>query len=633
MAEHDALLRVFLSGAKLDLFSSVQNRNQIFREDPFDVESVHQSARKQFQRLLAQATSPSGLDSGRILLLLGDSGSGKTHLVRAFRNLVHFNGLGFVAYMQMTTSITSYSRYLVSNLIDSLDQPYYESAGTGSGLLRLSNAIASRCGDTDTIRSLCNEANLGVDRVVELVERAADRLVAHPRYADLDLDLVRALLFLQRQDPALKHRVVKYLRCDALSDNDRKLLGGISSKVGEEDAQGLVERLGRLIAAFDNRSLVICVDQFEDTYHAEDAEARFRRVTSSLCAVADHVPSSIIVIACLKDYYTQQKIRLTRSTLDRLENDPAPVPLKAERSAEEIEKIIAQRLGYLYETAGVKPKDGTGDPLYPFSREFMHENAGKRPRDVLNACQTFREACIDAGCIVPWNGSAPFVVASVAPVHSLSDKTAKEKLEQEWNDFLVQYQEEPPEAENAIVELFGWAVKNCADGMDGKYRFEVVVKGETLEIRVMVRGATGEYRVGEEIFMVLCNRAAQGNGLRTQIEAAQRQAKGRILAILRTVEFPKNRGTMIWKVIEKIGEEGGRKAVLANNELRMIAAFQRFRGDHEKRPHFPAWLGEWRHLSKLMALIHVLALEDMQRFEQGLAPRATRPPAAPAPRP
>lgn len=144
MTTRDALLETFLSNTKRDVFHSVEHRRQIWREDPFDVECVHASARAQFQRQLARVTTPPGLDAGRVLLLLGEAGSGKTHLVRAFRNHVHLNGLGFVGYMPMTTGISSYSRYMLSNLIDSLDQPYYESLGTSTGLLRLSGAIAAR---------------------------------------------------------------------------------------------------------------------------------------------------------------------------------------------------------------------------------------------------------------------------------------------------------------------------------------------------------------------------------------------------------------------------------------------------------------------------------------------------------
>ena len=54
MTKRDALLDVFLSGLKKDVFHSVEHRQQIWREDPFDVESVHEPARAQFQRLLTQ---------------------------------------------------------------------------------------------------------------------------------------------------------------------------------------------------------------------------------------------------------------------------------------------------------------------------------------------------------------------------------------------------------------------------------------------------------------------------------------------------------------------------------------------------------------------------------------------------
>jgi hypothetical protein len=622
MTKRDALLEVFLSGSKKDVFHSVEHRHQIWREDPFDVESVHEPARAQFQRLLTQVTTPPGLDAGRILLLLGESGSGKTHLVRAFRNHAHVNGLGFVGYMQMTTSISSYSRYLLTNLVDSLDQPYYESLGTGSGLLRLSNAVAARCSDTEAIRSLGDNEGLDADAVVELVERAADRLISHPRYADLDLDLVRALLFLQRQDPALKKRVVKYLRCEALSERDQKLLGGLSPKRDEEDAQRLVEQLGRLMWAFDSRALVLCVDQFEDAYRGEDAEALFRRVMSSLCAVADQVPSAIIVIACLKDYYEMMRARLTRSTLDRIENDPPLAQLVAVRGEVEVAQIIQQRLGYLYETSGLRPATDAVDPLYPIPREMVQRLVGLRIRDVLDECHKFREACIEAGRIVESKGLPSPGHATPSVAEDRSVRIAKERIEQEWNDFLARYQEEPPDSDDELAELFGWAIQACADELESGHRFDVHVKGETVEIRVKVPIANGSYRLGEEILVAICNRAPQGGGLGGQCEAAQKRADPRILALLRCGEFPSKPNTAVWKTLASIIKNGGRKAVAEESDWRTIAAFRSFCRAHGRRAHFTAWLMEENHLSRLLPLIHVLDLDHLDRFEQDPAPRS-----------
>src|SRR5688572_25987526 len=92
MSQSDLRLAAFLSD-RTEVFHSIQHRHEIWRPDPVDVERVHEEARSAFERLLTRATTPPGLDSGRILLLLGESGCGKTHLVRAFRSRVHEQSL------------------------------------------------------------------------------------------------------------------------------------------------------------------------------------------------------------------------------------------------------------------------------------------------------------------------------------------------------------------------------------------------------------------------------------------------------------------------------------------------------------------------------------------------------------
>ena len=627
MIEADSRLSVFLSNTKKEVFHSVEHRHQIWRENPFDVESVHEQARAQFQRLLTQATTPPGLDSGRILLLLGESGSGKTHLVRSFRNYAHINGLGFVGYMQMTTAASSYSRYILSNLVDSLDQPYYESLGTTSGLLRLSTVVATRCGDMEAIETLHEQADLAPEVMIDLVFRAADRLLEQPRYAELDQDLVRALLFLQRQDPGLKKRVVKYLRCEDLADRDRKLLGGMVPKITEEDAPKLIEHLGQLMWTLASRSLVICVDQFEDMYQLGDAEVVFRRVMGALCTIADQVPSSVIVISCLEDYYTQLRARLTRSMLDRIENDPAPVRLVSERSARDVEMIIQQRLGYLYETSGATVSPDT--PLYPIPRAFVQQLARIRARSVLDECRRFRDACAEAGRIVePVLRTRPGVTP-IGPEQQTAE-AAKTKLEQEWNDYLAQHHEEPPEDDADLARLFAWAIETCAEELESGHRFDVRVKGETIEVRLMVPISGGKHRLGEEVLVALCNRAPQGGGLRAQIEGAVKRAEKRSPALIRCGEFPSNPKRAVAQTLAEVIQKGGRKAVVEDSDWRKMAAFREFRKAHEKRPRFREWLMEENHLSRLLPLIHVLDLDHLDRLDSNPVIAAATSPVTPA---
>jgi len=74
-----------------EVFSSVAHGSQIHERDPFDVESIHTEARDVFHRQVVRATTPEqhSYGYGRTLLVLGDSGSGKTHLLRALRHQVH----------------------------------------------------------------------------------------------------------------------------------------------------------------------------------------------------------------------------------------------------------------------------------------------------------------------------------------------------------------------------------------------------------------------------------------------------------------------------------------------------------------------------------------------------------------
>src|SRR6516162_6616480 len=139
--EEDPRVAAFCSSQFPELFHAFAYANDIWRPDPFDVGSIHPGAREMFQRTVGRVRETSGLPTGRILLLLGESGSGKTHLMRAFLNHVHSRASGYCGYLQMTAFTGQYGRYVLNILIESLDRPYYEPESSRSGLMRLSNAL------------------------------------------------------------------------------------------------------------------------------------------------------------------------------------------------------------------------------------------------------------------------------------------------------------------------------------------------------------------------------------------------------------------------------------------------------------------------------------------------------------
>src|SRR5438128_9142197 len=137
----DPRMAAFLAPGCPEVFHSVATPTAIWQADPYDVETIHAKAREAFEHLLSRGGRTPPPPSGAVLVLLGEAGSGKTHLMRAFRTRAHSQGLGYCAYLQMTTEATSYARYMLTNLIDGLDQPYAPENSTRTGLARLSTAL------------------------------------------------------------------------------------------------------------------------------------------------------------------------------------------------------------------------------------------------------------------------------------------------------------------------------------------------------------------------------------------------------------------------------------------------------------------------------------------------------------
>jgi hypothetical protein len=392
----DPRVVAFCSPAHPEVFHAIAYRNDIWKDDPFDVATIHEEARATFERLVNRAARPSGAATGRILLLEGEAGCGKTHLLRAFRNWVHGRGRGYYGYMQMTSATSHYGRYVLTNLIDSLDQPYFEPMGETTGLLRLSTAVAESSTGVplerlDQIRS----GEIDHECLAKLVDALADQIVMDDRFNTIDLDLVRALIFLQSNDPRIKGWVLKYLRCEDLAAQDRDLLGGLVPRTYDDAPQWLIQRLGEPMAALESLPLVLCIDQLEDIYNLDDAEARFRRAMATLCDLVSRIPNAVVVIACLEEFYTLLKAKLTKPITDRIEKDPAPIRLKAVREESEVVAMVEQRLRGLYDDLGAALRDE--DPTFPFPPPFLNRLAGLITRDVLMHCQEYREKCIARG--------------------------------------------------------------------------------------------------------------------------------------------------------------------------------------------------------------------------------------------
>src|SRR5579884_2927182 len=107
----------FLSTRANDVFASIVQPGEIWTREGDDEETIHIEARRVFSECLELAADRSrGGERGRILLLPGDAGAGKTHLMTAFRREVERRHAGYFAYAQMSTDL-ELRRYLLRTVV------------------------------------------------------------------------------------------------------------------------------------------------------------------------------------------------------------------------------------------------------------------------------------------------------------------------------------------------------------------------------------------------------------------------------------------------------------------------------------------------------------------------------------
>ena len=595
----DQRLAAFCSKNALDIFHPVTHQNQIWQPDPYDIETIHETARFTYGRLLNRIDDGVPSDSGRILLLLGQSGAGKTHLMRVFRNQTHGQNQGFFSYMQMTAAVANYARYVLRNTIDSFDKPYYESFSPITGLMKLSNALAE---DTQVITpnelKLLREDNLNQDELVELIYPIADRIVALERFVGIDLDLIRTLLYLQPGQPEINAKVFKLLRCEHLTDFDSNKLGGMTSRDQEDDPLRMLRSLANLIRAVMDGAFVICLDQLEDIHSMEEAGQRFRQAMQTIVTLAE-IPNVIVVVSCLEEFYYLLKKHLPKPHFDRLELDPEPIKLEAERTSDDIEQIISRRLQYLYDLTDTAI-EGEYNPLYPFPKGTVDKLSGLPTRRILDWCRKKREDSIATG-------KEP--ITDEEDIDN-GDTIEDTKLSQHWNHLLTNISS-PPDDDQSLLQLLGDSIERCAQEMGNSYRFIVRTKRNflTTEIRL------GQDTVKESLLLGLCQKTPQGGALARQIRALKTAAVNQTPVILRTTEFPNNPRTKIAQQIGQFISEGGRRAEISNTDWRTMAAIQSFQQTYSGRVDYQQWLQEEQPLSRLKSLQNILNLSQLKAEE------------------
>jgi Cdc6-like AAA superfamily ATPase len=574
-----------------------------------------------FHQQVERATTPEQAQHGHghTLLVLGASGTGKTHLMRALRTQVHAQRLGYVGYLQLTADVDDPGRHVLRSLIDSLEQPYDAPSLAESCLMYLSDGLvegrdAISPDDLERLRT----ADLSDDQLEELVGRLVDRVVCSDGLARLENDLVQALLLLQRRDPALQRRIVRFLRGEALNQYDRKRLGGLAPRDRPEDPLRTIKDLATVMHELQLAALVLVVDQLEDAVTDGQNVARLQRALDTLRAIADAVPSSVVVISCLQDVYDGVKGKLSQTLLDRLTRNE--VQLTTTRQPDEIEQMLIRRLEYLYSFFDVAWRED--DPLYPFTPAQIQAVSTLRTRDCLGKFREYHGACIAARSVVPVGEAARSIAAAgdtAAPAGQRPSEPppSPPDLERLWSE--AQATAAAPAEDDEILATVADALRGAA-----------IERGVELDVRhaalgvlphLIVEGKTLPRRI-----VAVCNNPPQRGSFGAQL-ANLRIVASKASAVpiaLRSGDFKFQPKTKMAQYVGTHLAEGGLAVPLSEAHLRTAVAAHKLSTGNPNG--LMAWRRSRRPLGELAFIRQILEL-DRDHVVEGPASAATEPAA------
>jgi len=596
---------------------SITWEDDIWRADPVDVAEVHAKARRKFTDLLANITSGRGAGTqDRILLFHGQSGAGKTHLLRALRTTAHRSGTAYFGYAQMTPDVANYADYYLRRLVHSLEKPYDPDRSGESALSRLTtrlmdDAAVVAAKDLEALR----EASLDDDKLAALVLKLADQIVSSPKYAaqSLDINVVRALLYLERRDPRIDQRVRQYLYGRPLTELAHQAVAALDPNTGEDRAFEIVAALGGVMWTVDRAALVFCVDQVEDLRFFNDAEERFQRAVRDLIQIANRLTNAILIISCLEDFYGQVRGVLAQSYIDRIEK-AGPVALLESRTPEEARLIIAKRLQHMATSGGGA---GYSDPAAYFGPQFYEEFAGLSTRRLLEHAYTRLRSKTGLATEEPEHGEEErggFIsrLAAALGLGFPGDEPAAPAVvdyRDMWERFQNASEAEIPSDERELLDTLSGALVVAREEWPGAIELNAQRHELNEEIPVLDLHLKHKNGLAADARVFLCNRPTQGGGLKRQLDKVLGAMDGKSCFMLRASDFPPNRKNQTAQAFRKFRDGGGRQFLVPIPEWERMMMVREFFNHHRNDPGFVQWFASAKLLSKLSPLAQLLRLD------------------------
>ncbi|BDA74914.1 hypothetical protein CAL7716_090800 [Calothrix sp. PCC 7716] len=345
------------------------------------VESIHQEVINDIESYLDLVSKD---NRSRTLLLVGDSGSGKSYLLGRLKKT--FNSKAFFAYIGLWADNDYIWRHILRYSVDSLLQ-IPEGKEESQLILWLKSLSAF---------TKCSTKNNFADGIWQSLLNDRQKFIKHLKNEYKLASIYNPEMFFgvlyDLTNPELYDLASEWLRGDDLSEESMQALKVKFCIDTEDAAKNILANFGKI--STQTQPIVLCFDQVESTaYFGANPQPLFNINTT---IHNDNLKNFLIIISVVKEPWMRAKQLIIQSDKARVEKDIQLRPINLNQA----EALWAYRLQPLHQVAN--PQHNT--PIFPLTTKLLQDEfpGGKAlPRNIIilgrQQYQEYKEILIEAG--------------------------------------------------------------------------------------------------------------------------------------------------------------------------------------------------------------------------------------------
>ncbi|MEO0534611.1 MAG: ATP-binding protein [Cyanobacteria bacterium P01_A01_bin.123] len=323
-----------------------------------EVTGIHQDVLVEIDRLLDQIIADRVT---RTLLLAGDSGSGKSHLLGRLKQ--QFNDKAFFAYIGPWADSDYLWRHTLRNTVDSLI--HVPDGKAESQLLLWLTSLPSLKGHS-LVKWVMGERRTFI----------SDLKASFPTGIYNAKEFFGVLYDLATK-PDLRLLAYDWLRGDDLDEEDLKALRVKQSIDSEDRAQKILGNFGRISAS--TQPIVLCFDNLDNIPLLANGKPDFQSLFNVNSAIHNEKLSNFLVlISIITSTWVQNRTAIQPADVARINQHLALKPITLDQA----EALWATRLAPLHAQAKPKPKNAIA-PLTIAWLQSKFPGGKTRPRNTL----------------------------------------------------------------------------------------------------------------------------------------------------------------------------------------------------------------------------------------------------------